>query len=384
MQRDRLVAVFDAIDDPYLRSRREDVDHVIGRVQAALARDTTPAERQIASRVGTILISDTVAPAELAHLHRTRRARRGHDRRQSALAQRDPRAQHAHADDRRRARCARAKSTTTTCCCSMPARGEVIVHPTAQDLARYRSSSATRRATPNELSPCAHERTLHPRRRRDPACTRTPNCLPTSHRRAAAAPPASVCTAPNSCSCSATNCRREDEQFAAYRELVLGMGGAAGHHPHARSRRRQGRRHRPRAARGIQSRARRARRAPVDAPARDLFATQLRAILRASSLRPGARSRADGDHRRGNRRRARAHRTNARATCAPSGHEIADHFELGAMIEVPAAAIALPRHDHAARFRLDRHQRPDPIHARRRPQQRRARHRCTTRCIRPC
>ena len=42
MQRDRLVAAFEAIDDPYLRSRREDIDHVIGRVQAALARDTTP------------------------------------------------------------------------------------------------------------------------------------------------------------------------------------------------------------------------------------------------------------------------------------------------------------------------------------------------------
>src|SRR5689334_8119020 len=65
VQRDRLVAAFDAIDDPYLRSRREDVDHVIGRVQAALARDTTPAERQIASRVGTILIADSIAPAEL-------------------------------------------------------------------------------------------------------------------------------------------------------------------------------------------------------------------------------------------------------------------------------------------------------------------------------
>ena len=39
-QRDRLVAVFEAIDDPYLRSRRKDVDHVIGRVQAALARES--------------------------------------------------------------------------------------------------------------------------------------------------------------------------------------------------------------------------------------------------------------------------------------------------------------------------------------------------------
>jgi phosphotransferase system enzyme I (PtsI) len=32
LQRDRLAAVFEGIDDPYLRSRREDLDHVIGRV----------------------------------------------------------------------------------------------------------------------------------------------------------------------------------------------------------------------------------------------------------------------------------------------------------------------------------------------------------------
>ena len=43
MQRDRLAAAFDALDDPYLRSRREDIDHVIGRVQTVLARDSTPA-----------------------------------------------------------------------------------------------------------------------------------------------------------------------------------------------------------------------------------------------------------------------------------------------------------------------------------------------------
>lgn len=32
LQRDSLVAVFEAMDDPYLRSRREDIEHVIGRV----------------------------------------------------------------------------------------------------------------------------------------------------------------------------------------------------------------------------------------------------------------------------------------------------------------------------------------------------------------
>jgi phosphotransferase system enzyme I (PtsI) len=68
MQRDRLVAVFEAMDDPYLRSRKEDIDHVIGRVQAALARESSEEERKLAARVGEILVSDTVAPSELVPL----------------------------------------------------------------------------------------------------------------------------------------------------------------------------------------------------------------------------------------------------------------------------------------------------------------------------
>src|SRR5690606_8559985 len=68
MQRDSLVAVFEAMDDPYLRSRREDIEHVIGRVQGALSRESSVEERKLASRVGEILVSDTVAPAELVPL----------------------------------------------------------------------------------------------------------------------------------------------------------------------------------------------------------------------------------------------------------------------------------------------------------------------------
>jgi phosphoenolpyruvate-protein phosphotransferase (PTS system enzyme I) len=65
LQRDRLAAVFDGIDDPYLRSRREDIDHVIGRVYAALQRRPLP---QIIGLAGEILVTDNVAPVELAQL----------------------------------------------------------------------------------------------------------------------------------------------------------------------------------------------------------------------------------------------------------------------------------------------------------------------------
>ena len=38
LQRDRLAAVFESMDDAYFRSRVEDIDHVIGRVHATLHR----------------------------------------------------------------------------------------------------------------------------------------------------------------------------------------------------------------------------------------------------------------------------------------------------------------------------------------------------------
>lgn len=98
MQRDSLVAVFEAMDDPYLRSRREDIEHVIGRVQGALSRESSVEERKLASRVGEILVSDTVAPAELCAACRTWRARLHSHRRQHAVAQRHPGAVAALAD----------------------------------------------------------------------------------------------------------------------------------------------------------------------------------------------------------------------------------------------------------------------------------------------
>ena len=41
--------------------------------------------------------------------------------------------------------------------------------------------------------------------------------------------------------------------------------------------------------------------------------------------------------------------------------------EIGGMIEIPAAVLAIRRIDNPPRFPVDRHQRPDPVHARDRP-----------------
>lgn len=67
LQRDRLASVFAAMDDPYLRSRQEDIDHAIGRVYAALHSDQA---EQVPLRAGDILVSTTVAPSELADFRR--------------------------------------------------------------------------------------------------------------------------------------------------------------------------------------------------------------------------------------------------------------------------------------------------------------------------
>ena len=64
VQRDRLAAVFERMDDPYLKSRLDDLDHIIGRINAHLHR-REPLPRGTA---GEVLVCDNVAPSELAQL----------------------------------------------------------------------------------------------------------------------------------------------------------------------------------------------------------------------------------------------------------------------------------------------------------------------------
>lgn len=65
LQRDRIAAVFSGMDDAYLRSRIDDIDQVVGRIHAALHRR----EADLQGIAGDILVTDTVAPSELAQLH---------------------------------------------------------------------------------------------------------------------------------------------------------------------------------------------------------------------------------------------------------------------------------------------------------------------------
>ena len=64
LQRDRIAAIFTGMDDAYLRSRIDDIDQVIGRLHAALHRR----EGEVQGVAGEILVTDSIAPTELLQL----------------------------------------------------------------------------------------------------------------------------------------------------------------------------------------------------------------------------------------------------------------------------------------------------------------------------
>ena len=63
LQRDAIVSVFDAMDDAYLRTRRDDVDHVVNRVQRILSGGRTPV---FVTRPDDpqVIFADDLAPAD--------------------------------------------------------------------------------------------------------------------------------------------------------------------------------------------------------------------------------------------------------------------------------------------------------------------------------
>lgn len=69
LQKDAVVRVFESMDDPYLRTRRDDIEHVVRRVQHILL-DQDRHERVAASgEDGRIILADELSPAELVLLH---------------------------------------------------------------------------------------------------------------------------------------------------------------------------------------------------------------------------------------------------------------------------------------------------------------------------
>ena len=338
MQRDRIAAAFDAIDDPYMRSRREDFDHVIGRAQAALARDTTPAERQIAARVGAVLVSDAVAPAEMAHMTddgvlgvvTTGGSPLSH----SAILARSMRLPFVIG-----AHDALKRINDGDLVLLDPARGEVVVHPTAQDLARYRQHQRDVARSTEELSRFKDARTVTRDGVEIHLYANAELLADVAQARALGAAGVGLYRT-EFLFLQRRELPSEEEQFIVYRDLVLAMGGRpvtirtldlgadkADNSGVTLARE-------PNPALGV-----RGVRLSMSQP--KLFSTQLRAILRAANYGPVrilVPMITTGEEMVAVRALIEMNMRELRS----ADYEIPDHFELGAMIEVPAAAIALP------------------------------------------
>jgi phosphotransferase system enzyme I (PtsI) len=66
-RRDRLARVFDEMDDPYLRTRRDDVDHVVGQILKHLAGEPGPSGEP-PTLAGRIILARDLSPADTIHL----------------------------------------------------------------------------------------------------------------------------------------------------------------------------------------------------------------------------------------------------------------------------------------------------------------------------
>lgn len=70
LQQDHLVSVFDQMDDAYLRTRRDDVVHVTARLQRVLLKEERHIEaRREANREPPVIVADDLTPADIIILH---------------------------------------------------------------------------------------------------------------------------------------------------------------------------------------------------------------------------------------------------------------------------------------------------------------------------
>ena len=332
LQRDRLAAVFDGMDDAYLKSRMDDLDHVIGRIHAHLHQRATDTP----GVAGEVLVSDNVAPSELAELQQqgvvavvTAAG--------SALSHSAILARSLHLPLVVGNAQALQRINDGDVLLVDGSTGEVVVNPDPGDLRRYRE----------RLRDAAREQRELGRLRSKPSRTRDGVDV------ALWANAESLEDVAKAHALGAAGVglyrteflflrRRElpgeDEQFQVYRDLVLGMSG------------------RPVTIRTLDLGADKADRTGLaigdeDNPALgvrgvrlalahvEVFETQLRAILRASAYGP-VRILVPMVSGREELLEVRRRLRRAGLQLRKQGHEIAGHVELGAMIEVPAAAIA--------------------------------------------
>lgn len=222
-QRDRLVGVFEAMDDPYLRSRKEDVDQVISRVVAALQRQTTAEERKLASRVGEILVADTIAPADMAQLAGSGLL--------GVVASGSSAYSHSAILARSLdlpmlvgARDALSNIHDDDLILLDAEAGQAIIHPTAQDLARYRAWQREAAQEGRRLARLANEPTRTADGQTIRLLANAESAADVALARARGADGVGLYRT-EFLFLRHKGLPSEEEQFTAYRDLVLGMGG---------------------------------------------------------------------------------------------------------------------------------------------------------------
>lgn len=334
LQRDKLVAVFDGMDDPYFRSRREDIEHVIGRVRAALHRGSDAPPSGIA---GEVLVVESIGPAELAQMQARGVAAiittTGSALSHSAILARSlhmPLVVGAH-DALERIDDGDALMVDGT-------SGVVIRDPDGDDLRRYRHR---RQEIVRERRGLQKLRRAETRTRDGVEIALSANAesrQDVAHAHALGAAGVGLYRT-EFLFLQRNRLPDEEEQFRAYRDLALGMTG------------------RPVTIRTLDLGADKAdgsgvaqkgepnpalglRGVRLSLARQPLFDTQLRAILRASgygSVRILVPMIACREEMILVRTLVREHARDLRT----EGYEITDQIDIGAMIEVPAAALAL-------------------------------------------
>lgn len=334
LQRDRIAGVFEQMDDAYLRSRIDDIDQVIGRIHAALHKG----EADLQGVAGEILITDNIAPADLVQLQ-SQGVMAVVTAGGNALSHSAILARSLHLPLVVGATEALRKINDGDVLAVDGGTGLVVLEPDASDLRAHRA----------RLRDLARERKQLNRLRREP--TRTLDGVEIqlwanaeSRRDVAEAHALGAAgvglyrteflfletrTLPD-----------EDAQFRAYRDLVLGMAGrmvtirtldlgADKAHNSALVLDAE-----PNPAMGVRG-------VRLSLLREDLFRTQLRAIVRASGYGP-VRVLLPMVCSREEILAVRTVLAETMETVRGEGAETAESIPLGAMIEVPAAAIALP------------------------------------------
>jgi len=64
LQRDKIVAVFEQMEDEYLQTRQNDIDHVINLIQKMLFDQQYEVEKEIQTLRGSIIVADDLTPAD--------------------------------------------------------------------------------------------------------------------------------------------------------------------------------------------------------------------------------------------------------------------------------------------------------------------------------